>query len=108
MFHMENAYHIPNTRVRGWACKTNLPSNTAFRGFGGPQGMFAAEHMIRDVARAVGKSFEEVGMFVYTNLFEITFLTVYIFFHFLAELNLYRGGEYTHYNQLIENCNVRR
>lgn len=61
MFHYENSYHIPNARVRGWACKTNLPSNTAFRGFGGPQGMFAGEHIIRDVAKAVGKPFEEIG-----------------------------------------------
>lgn len=62
MFHFQNAYYIPNVRVRGWACKTNLPSNTAFRGFGGPQGMFAGEHIIRDVARAVDKPAEEIGM----------------------------------------------
>lgn len=71
MFHFENAYHIPNARVRGWACKTNLPSNTAFRGFGGPQGMFAGEHIIRDVAKAVGKSFEEVGKWSEFRFFEL-------------------------------------
>jgi xanthine dehydrogenase molybdopterin-binding subunit B len=37
LFHVENAYHIPNLRVTGRVCRTNLPSNTAFRGFGGPQ-----------------------------------------------------------------------
>ena len=37
VFHAENCYLIPNIRVLGYMCKTNLPSNTAFRGFGGPQ-----------------------------------------------------------------------
>lgn len=40
---LENAYKIPNLRVRGQACKTNLPSNTAFRGFGFPQAAFVTE-----------------------------------------------------------------
>jgi xanthine dehydrogenase/oxidase len=50
MFHFENSYRIPVTEVYGYLCKTNLPSNTAFRGFGGPQGMFAAENIIRQIA----------------------------------------------------------
>lgn len=50
MFHFENAYRIPVSEVYGYVCKTNLPSNTAFRGFGGPQGMFMAENMIRHIA----------------------------------------------------------
>ena len=37
LFHMENCYLIPNIRGQGYMCKTNIPSNTAFRGFGGPQ-----------------------------------------------------------------------
>ena len=37
IFHSDNCYLIPNIRVRGYVCKTNIPSNTAFRGFGGPQ-----------------------------------------------------------------------
>lgn len=61
MSHCENAYYIPNTRATGYVCKTNLPSNTAFRGFGGPQGMFIAEHMVRQVASAVGRDFIEVS-----------------------------------------------
>jgi xanthine dehydrogenase molybdopterin-binding subunit B len=39
MFHSENAYHIPNIRIRGRACITNLPPNTAFRGFGAPRNL---------------------------------------------------------------------
>lgn len=50
MFHFENSYRIPVTHAYGYLCKTNLPSNTAFRGFGGPQGMFAAENIIRHIA----------------------------------------------------------
>ncbi len=37
LFHSDNVYRIPNVLARGHVCKTNLPSNTAFRGFGGPQ-----------------------------------------------------------------------
>ncbi|XP_006862101.1 PREDICTED: aldehyde oxidase-like [Chrysochloris asiatica] len=47
---LENAYKIPHLRVRGRACKTNLPSNTAFRGFGFPQGAFVTETWMTAVA----------------------------------------------------------
>lgn len=50
VFHMDNSYKIPNVEVQGYVCKTNLPSNTAFRGFGGPQAMFIAENYIDDIA----------------------------------------------------------
>uniref|UniRef100_A0ACB8G1Q9 Uncharacterized protein n=1 Tax=Sphaerodactylus townsendi TaxID=933632 RepID=A0ACB8G1Q9_9SAUR len=49
-----NAYDIPNFRCRGRACKTNLPSNTAFRGFGFPQTGFAAEVWVEAVADELG------------------------------------------------------
>lgn len=51
MFHAENAYYIPNIHITGRAFKTNLPSNTAFRGFGGPQGIAVIENAIDRVAR---------------------------------------------------------
>lgn len=50
MFHADNIYHIPHARIRGRACRTNLPPNTAFRGFGGPQGIFAIESAIEQIA----------------------------------------------------------
>lgn len=50
MFHFENSYRIPVSEIYGYVCKTNLPSNTAFRGFGGPQGMFVTENIIRRIA----------------------------------------------------------
>ncbi|XP_027701881.1 aldehyde oxidase 4-like, partial [Vombatus ursinus] len=56
----ENAYDIPNFRCRGRACKTNLPSNTAFRGFGFPQGALAVENYITAVAFKCGLSPEKV------------------------------------------------
>lgn len=43
LFHSTNSYFIPHTKVTAYSCKTNLPPNTAFRGFGGPQGMFVIE-----------------------------------------------------------------
>ena len=47
--HVDNAYRVPNVHVRGHVCKTNLPSNTAFRGFGAPQAMFVAETIVDKV-----------------------------------------------------------
>jgi xanthine dehydrogenase large subunit len=54
MFHADNAYHIPNARIRGRACRTNLPPNTAFRGFGAPQGIFVIEYIIEQIAAKLG------------------------------------------------------
>ena len=58
--HGNNAYYIPNVIFRGWPCKTNTVSNTAFRGFGGPQGMLAIETAMEHIARDLGKSVEDV------------------------------------------------
>ncbi|MCO4811357.1 MAG: xanthine dehydrogenase molybdopterin binding subunit [Gammaproteobacteria bacterium] len=55
MFHCDNAYYLENVRILSHRCKTNTVSNTAFRGFGGPQGMFAIECVIDDIARTLGK-----------------------------------------------------
>jgi len=55
MLHAENSYFIPNARIVGKAYQTNLPSNTAFRGFGGPQGMAVIETAIDRMARFLKK-----------------------------------------------------
>ncbi len=55
MFHCDNAYFLENVHITSHRCKTNTVSNTAFRGFGGPQGMHAIEYVIDDIARALGK-----------------------------------------------------
>ncbi|XP_061513812.1 xanthine dehydrogenase-like [Anopheles gambiae] len=86
LLHIQNAYKISNIRIEGWVCKTNLPSCTAFRGFGSPQAMFVAETVIRHVAQEL--KLDHVS---------------------LIEKNLYKNeGDHTHYNKLIENCTVRR
>lgn len=85
MFHFENSYYIPHCEVTGNICRTNLPSNTAFRGFGGPQGMFGAENMIRDIAQKLNKSPEEI-----------------------ARLNLYQENLTTHYGQVLTHCTLQR
>ena len=54
LFHCTNSYAIPNVRATGNSCRTNLPPNTAFRGFGGPQGMFVIEAAISAAADALG------------------------------------------------------
>lgn len=88
MFHLDNSYYIPNVEFSGQAMKTNVASNTAFRGFGGPQGMLVIEEIIDRIARRLGKSPESV-----------------------RERNLYYGtGETntTHYGQLIADNRIQR
>ena len=60
MFHCDNAYFLENVRILSHRCKTNTVSSTAMRGFGGPQGMFAIEYVIDDIARTLGKDPLEV------------------------------------------------
>ncbi|MGB0523922.1 MAG: molybdopterin cofactor-binding domain-containing protein, partial [Flammeovirgaceae bacterium] len=54
LFHCTNAYFIPHVQATAFSCKTNLPPNTAFRGFGGPQGMFVMESAIAHAAHELG------------------------------------------------------
>lgn len=79
LFHADNAYYLPNVRVRGRVCKTNVCSHTAFRGFGGPQGMLMIEDAIDRVARAVKLPP-----------------------HAVRQKNFYRPGHTTHYEQKVE------
>ena len=60
LLHTDNAYFIPHFRAAGQVCKTNLPSNTAFRGFGGPQGVACTEHVIEEIARHLGADALEI------------------------------------------------
>ncbi|RYP76842.1 hypothetical protein DL771_001578 [Monosporascus sp. 5C6A] len=83
MSHSDNCYRIPNVHVRGRLCKTNTMSNTAFRGFGGPQGMFIAESYMSEVADRLGMPVEK-----------------------LREINMYKPGDTTHFNQEIEDWHV--
>ncbi|MFH1157511.1 MAG: xanthine dehydrogenase molybdopterin binding subunit [Pseudomonadota bacterium] len=55
MFHADNTYFLGNATVTSYRCKTNKASNTAFRGFGAPQGMLAIECIMDDIARVLGK-----------------------------------------------------
>lgn len=55
LFHCTNSYFVPNVTATAYGCRTNLPPNTAFRGFGGPQGMFVIES-------AIAKGAEELGI----------------------------------------------
>ncbi|MBA1272339.1 xanthine dehydrogenase molybdopterin binding subunit [Stutzerimonas azotifigens] len=55
MFHADNAYYLGDATINGHRCKTNLASNTAYRGFGGPQGMVAIEEIMDAIARKLGK-----------------------------------------------------
>ena len=60
MFHIDNCYFVPHLEVTGRVAKTNKTSQTAFRGFGGPQGMLVMEEVVDRVARRLGLPPEEV------------------------------------------------
>ncbi|MDG5499969.1 xanthine dehydrogenase molybdopterin binding subunit [Marinobacter sp. BGYM27] len=80
MFHADNAYYLDQARVTGHRCKTHTVSNTAFRGFGGPQGMMIIERAMDDIARHIGADPLDV-----------------------RKRNLYRPGrDQTHYGQTVE------
>jgi xanthine dehydrogenase large subunit len=55
VFHVDNAYYLGDVEIVSYRCKTNTQSHTAFRGFGGPQGMIVTEAILGDIARALGK-----------------------------------------------------
>ncbi|WP_442482103.1 xanthine dehydrogenase molybdopterin binding subunit [Aeoliella sp. SH292] len=82
MLHADNAYHIPLMRVSGQVCRTNLPPNTAFRGFGGPQGLAVIEHCLDEIARKLDLDAADVRL-----------------------RNVYRDGDpersVTHYGQIV-------
>lgn len=66
IFHSDNAYFLPHVHITSYRCKTHTQSNTAFRGFGGPQGMAVIESIMGDIARTLGLDAYDVRC---TNLY---------------------------------------
>ena len=60
MTHIDNCYSLKNVTINGYCCKTNTVSNTAFRGFGGPQGIITIETIIDSIARKLIRPIEEI------------------------------------------------
>ncbi len=60
IYHIDNAYFLPNIEINSYRCKTNTVSNTAFRGFGGPQGMFCIENIIENIAQKLKREASEI------------------------------------------------
>lgn len=79
LFHGDNAYFYPAVTLRSHPLRTNTVSNTAFRGFGGPQGVIVAERIIEDIAYATGQDTLAV-----------------------RKANLYENGQLTPYHQTVE------
>jgi xanthine dehydrogenase/oxidase len=77
-------YKIPSYKATGHLCKTNLPTNTAFRGFGGPQGLHITECIMDKLAAALDMPPER-----------------------LKEINMYQEGDITPYGQALEGCRAR-
>lgn len=81
LFHIDGAYYLPSAHIEGHVCRTNMYSNTAFRGFGGPQGSMTIESIIEEIA-------------TYLKLDALT----------IRERNCYRPeNNVTHYGQKLEN-----
>ncbi|MCU0377722.1 MAG: molybdopterin-dependent oxidoreductase [Bacteroidales bacterium] len=83
LFHSTNAYYIPNTEVTVHSCRTNLPPNTAFRGFGAPQGMFVVESAIARAAMGLNIPAYDI-----------------------QKTNLLKEGDEFHYGQIAEGVNI--
>ena len=79
LFHADNAYYYPAVELRSHPMKTNTVSNTAFRGFGGPQGVIMAERIVEDISYALGRDPLEI-----------------------RKRNLYENGQLTPYHQEVE------
>ena len=62
VFHCDNAYYLGDVEIASYRCKTNTQSHTAFRGFGGPQGVIVIEAILGDIARALGRDAFDVRM----------------------------------------------
>ena len=81
LFHCDNAYRLPAVEVTGRVCRTHKTSQTAFRGFGGPQGMVVIEEILAQAAQRLSLPVEVV-----------------------RERNFYRNGDTTHYGQRVEDA----
>jgi xanthine dehydrogenase/oxidase len=77
--HFDNSYECPNTYLRGYVCRTNTHSNTAYRGFGAPQGMYFSETIMYNISEGLGIDIDE-----------------------LRQRNLYKPGEHTPFFQKID------
>ncbi len=84
LFHTTNSYFIPNVRSTVYSCKTNLPPNTAFRGFGAPQAIFVMEAAIYKAAETIGVKPEEI-----------------------QKANLLKNGDEFPYGQIAENVETQ-
>lgn len=60
MFHVDGSYFVENALIEAWVCKTNSHSNTAFRGFGGPQGNITMENIIEEISQHLKKDAAEI------------------------------------------------
>ena len=70
LYHADNCYFLPEAHIHGYPCRTNTVSNTAFRGFGGPQGMLAIEAVIEHIARERGLDLDAVRQVNYYGVGE--------------------------------------
>jgi len=81
LFHIDNAYKLPAVEATGRVCRTHKTSQTAFRGFGGPQGMLVIEEILAQAAQRLG-----------------------VPAHVVRERNFYKDGDETHYGEPVRDA----
>ena len=85
MTHVDNVYKFKNANFHGYLCKTNCASNTAYRGFGGPQGMFCTEILMKHISEELNIDCDK-----------------------LREKNFYTEGDSTPFGMHLWQCNIKR
>lgn len=98
MAHLDNVYKFGNLDVFGHLCRTNLASNTAFRGFGGPQAMFATECILKHAAEQFQLDPNEA---ILPPIFPSNSIQI-------RWQNMYSEGDCTHFGMHLRQCNIRR
>ena len=109
LLHIDNTYYLPNIIVKNYLCKTNTASNTAFRGFGGPQGMMCIENIIDNIARylKLDSSVVRKRNFYQKNYNNITHYNMRIEDNIINELfkELMKTSNYKNRNKQIKKFN---
>lgn len=114
LIHISGSYNFENFRAKGFLCKTNIPSSTAIRGFGGPQSVFIIENIVNDVAVYLKKDKAQVNKSqaesrpplkcsIYQEVFLFWIQSVFIIENIVNDLAVYlnkdraqvKGSEYT-------------
>jgi xanthine dehydrogenase/oxidase len=109
LINLDNGYFLPAVKLEAYICKTNMASNTVFRGTGAPQAAFIMEKIIDHVALYLNK--DPVQASTLAKLYNISRAINFILKLFVSQirrLNMYSEGDVTPYGQVLINSTIRR